>query len=275
MAPVKFDDISKTANDVVSEDYKLSGFEFKAKQKANWQGSVLTTTVDVWGKDACQTPAKLTWKFPTPFGISLFSVDKFEVDKSGKFKLEASADKAIPLAGLKLEVKSDCVDMGKASAGFTYTGIADTQLKFETKAATPEAFTAEVTRTQGPITFGARLNGASVETPDLGMRFTQGPFFGSLVLKDKYSAYSAHGYYKASDALKLAGVYDCKKSVGTFSVGLAYELSKETNLKVKVQRDKTISFSAKHELAKGLTLLGGVKYDTAKGHTYGLSLSVE
>jgi len=43
MAPVKFDDISKTAAEVLNDDFKTSGYEFKAKQKnkLGWCGGNL------------------------------------------------------------------------------------------------------------------------------------------------------------------------------------------------------------------------------------------
>jgi len=273
MAPVKFDDLAKTANDIINEDYKLTGYEFKAKQKTNWDGTVLTTTVDVVDeKTNCTAPAsKLSWKFPAPFGISIASIDKLEIDKKGKFKFEASSAKLAE--NLKMELKSDLAQ--SISGGMTYTGLKDTQMKFEASFDKPDAFTAELTHAQGPVTFGVKMKGDSLEKPDLGMRVAQGPFFGAFFFKDQYQAYSAHAHWNAAENLKLAGVYDCKKAVGTFSIGFLFELSKQTKIKAKVQRDKTLSFSVKHDLAKGFSLLGGVKYDTAKGNTYGVSVSIE
>ena len=44
---MKFDDLEKTSKEVLSDDYQTSGFQFKAKQKTSWQGSVVTTAVDL------------------------------------------------------------------------------------------------------------------------------------------------------------------------------------------------------------------------------------
>jgi len=276
MPPVKFDDISKTANEVLSDDYQTNGFQFKAKQKTSWDGAVLTSAVDLFPpKESTMTPAKLTWKFPTPLGFNLVSIDKLEMDKGGKFKLEASSDKVYK--DLKLEAKSDLVDPSKVTAGFTYTGMKDTLLKFETKAMKPGDFTCELTRTAGIATFGVKCGAANVKCPDLGVRFASGPFFCSLLAKEKVSAFTAHCFYKASNELKIAatGDYGGKKS-GQFGVGLAYDVVKGTKLKVKVQHDQSVSCSVKHELSKGFTLLAGGKYDTKKkDYTYGLQLSIE
>ena len=34
MGPVKFDDIDKTAKEVLNDDYQTSGYQFKAKMKS-------------------------------------------------------------------------------------------------------------------------------------------------------------------------------------------------------------------------------------------------
>jgi len=271
---VKFDDISKTANEVLSDDFQTSGYQFKAKQKTSFDGAVLTSTVDIFPpKDSVATPAKLSWKLPSPLGFGAFSVDKLEMDKSGKFKLEASTDKAYP--GLKLECKSDLVSASKASAGFTYTGMADTLLKCETKVTKPDDFSLEVTRAAGIATFGIKAGMQNIARPDLGVRLLSGPFFCSLYAKEQISAFTAHLFYKATPELKLACSGDYGKKTG-FSVGLAYDVMKGTKLKVKVQQDQSISCSVKHDIAKGFTVLAGGKYDTKKNeYSTGLQLSIE
>jgi len=276
MAPVKFDDISKTANEVLSDDYQTSGFQLKAKQKTSWDAAVLTSAVDLFpAKDACSTPAKLTWKLPAPLGCKAVSIDKLEMDKAGKFKLEASTDKLYP--ALKVEAKSDLADLSKVTASCTYTGVKDTFLKLETKAMKPQDFTCEVTRAQGIATMGVKCCAANIACPDIGVRLLKGPYFCSLMAKEKLSAFTAHGFYKASSELKCAASYEHggKKS-GSFSLGIAYDVLKGTKLKVKVQQDRSVSCSVKHEMTKGFTLLTGGRLDTQKmDYTCGFQLSVE
>jgi len=276
MAPVKFDDISKTANEVLSDDYQTSGYQLKAKQKTSWDGAVLTSAVDLFpAKDACMTPAKLTWKLPTPLGFKFLGVDKLEMDKGGKFKLEASTDKIYP--ALKVEAKTDLADLAKVSASCTYTGLKDTFVKFETKPAKPQDFTCEVTRAAGIATFGTKFSLANITAPDVGVRVLSGPYFCSLLAKDKFSVFTGHCFYKASDVLKCAATCDVggKKS-GQFTFGLAYDVVKGTKLKVKVQRDQSVSCSVKHEISKGFSLLAGARLETQKkDYTCGLQLSIE
>jgi len=276
MAPVKFDDISKTAASVLGDDYQEKGFQFKTKQKTSWDGAVLSSQVDLFGaKDATQTPAKLTWKLPTPLGKSFVSVDKLEFDKAGKMKIECSSDKVYK--DLKLELKSDLVDPAKVTAHCTYTGVKDLQVKLDTFPTDPAKFTAEATYAYGIYTVGAKCTADTLTAPDLGVRVLKGPYFGSLLVKEKLGAYSAHGFYKASDKLKCAATYTHGgKASGNFSLGLFYELMKGTTVKAKAAQDQSVSCSVKHEISKGFTMIGGGKYDTKKGeYTYGLQLSVE
>lgn len=276
MPPVKFDDISKTAAEVLNDDFKTSGYEFKAKQKTSWDGSVVTSTIDLFPqKSDVKTPAKLTWKLPTPLKATGFSIDKLEMDKGGKFKLEASSDKVYPK--LKVDAKSDLTDPAKIVAGCTYSGFPGTLLKFETTPLNPQAFTAEVTQIAGEATLGAKFGLSNITAPDLGARFSRGPFFSSLMVKEKLKAITAHASYQVMPELRCAATadYGGKKS-GQFGFGLAYDVIKGTKLKLKVQHDQTICASVKHDVAKGFTVLAGAKFDNQKkDYSYGLSLSIE
>jgi len=274
MAPVKFDDLSKKANEVLSDDYQTSGIQFKAKQKTGLDGAVVTTTVDLFGKEDVKTPAKLSWKFSKPMGIDAICIDKLEMDKGGKFKLEASAGKVRP--DLKLECKSDLVDPSKLVGGLTFTGIKNAQLKFETKLLKPADFTGEATYEAGIATCGIKCGKANLMCPDVGVRVLSGPVFGSILAKDKFSVFTAHCLYSMKD-FKVAATYDYggKKS-GQCSVGCSYDVAKATKLKAKVQQDQSISAGVKHEVSKGFTVLAGCKYEVKGGaYTYGLQLSVE
>jgi hypothetical protein len=277
MGPVKFDDLHKTANEVISDDFQTSGYQFKAKQKTSWDGAVITTTADLFGKDDCKTPAKLSWKFPKPLGVTQLSIDKLELDKGGKFKLEASS--AEVHKDLKIECKSDLVSMSSAVTGCTYTGLPDTLIKLETKLANAQDFSAEVTRSlpQG-LTLGVQTKGgvAGLTAPNIGLRFLSGPYFASLYAKDSFKVFTASCFYKASPTLKCAATYEYGgKKDGSCSLACVYEHSKEMVVKAKVSQDKTLHCSLKNELSKGFTLLTGAKVDSDMKMSYGLQVSIE
>lgn len=269
--PVKFDDIPKVATEVLNDDHQVSGYVLKAKQKTNYGGAVLSTQVDLFhGKDHV-TPSKLTWKWPTPLGCGYFNIDKLEVDKSGKFKLEAASTKLYP--DLKCECKSgDITDPSKMGLNYTYTGFKDTQLKLDTKALKPQDFTGEITHTRGVVTGGIKFTSKG-GAPDLGIRLTSGQFFVSLLATGKFSTHNASFFYKANPDVKIAATYQHGgKANGNCTLGVAYK----GLAKVKVTQDQTVSCSVKHSLAKGFTLLGGMSFNPQKGSkTCGLQLSIE
>eukprot|EP00930_Biecheleria_cincta_P088237 TRINITY_DN77479_c0_g1_i1.p1 TRINITY_DN77479_c0_g1~~TRINITY_DN77479_c0_g1_i1.p1 ORF type:complete len:277 (-),score=64.08 TRINITY_DN77479_c0_g1_i1:90-920(-) len=275
--PAKFDDISKKATAVLNDDYQVSGYQLKTKQKTSFDGAVMSAQVDLWGaaKDNCMTPAKLTWKLPKPLGFSAITIDKLEMDKTGAFKLEALSEKLYP--GLKVNCKSDLTDIAKITSGFTYTGLKDTQFMFDTKATAPQEFTGEITRTQGPVTFGAKLTHKNITKPDLGLNFASGPFFGALTAKEGLKVFTGACYYKATQDLQCAASYTMGgKADGNISVGLAYEIQKGLSLKAKIQQDQSVSTSVKHVVSKGFTVTAGAKYEMASGKsTYGVQLSIE
>lgn len=278
MAPVKFDDVPKAATEVLNDDYQCSGFAFKAKQKTTLGGAVATTAVDLWpGKGDVQTPGKITWKFPKPFGLSGVSIDKLEVDKAGKLKLEVSADKAAhKVADLKVETKSDLEDPMKATVGVTYTGLKNAHLKIDTKALTPQDFTAEASYKIDVATVSTKFTLKTLTAPDLGARVEYGPAIVSLMAKHKLSVFTASACFKAHANTKLACTYEHGgKSSGNFGVGLVHKLEQGTQLKAKVTQDGTVHGSVKHDLAKGFTVTKGFKYAKSGDFSWGLALSVE
>jgi len=268
---IKFDDLSKVATSVHKDDYHTSGLQLKTKLGTSFQGIALNTQVDLFsGKDA--TPSKLTWKWPKPLGFKKVFIDKLEVDKAGKVKLEASTSDVYP--GLMLEVKSDLASIDKVVAGFTYTDYKETQVKFECKATNPKDFECETTYAKDKATFGLKLNSAILKggAPDVGIRYLSGPFFCSLYAKEAFKAYNASVFYKASDAFKCAATYQHGgKGNGDFTVGLAYN----GIAKLKIDQSQTVSCSYKHTVSKGFTFLGGLSYDVKKADTkLGLQLSL-
>ncbi|CAK0890640.1 unnamed protein product, partial [Prorocentrum cordatum] len=119
--------------------------------------------VDLFGAKDVQTPAKLTWKLPTPFGCPVICIDKLELDQAGKMKLECSTDKVYK--DLKVEVKSDLVDPSKVTAHCTYTGLKGYQMKLDAPPVDPANFTAEVTYAHGPCTVGAKCSSKTLTAP--------------------------------------------------------------------------------------------------------------
>jgi len=268
---IKFDDLSKVATSVHKDDYHTSGLQLKTKLGTSFQNIALNTQVDLFsGKDA--TPSKLTWKWPKPLGFKKVFIDKLEVDKAGKLKLEASSSDVYP--GLMLELKSDLADVNKVVTGFTYTDYKDTQVKFECKATNPKDFTCETTYAKDKATVGVKFNSSILKggAPDVGVRFLSGPFFCSLYATAAFKAYNASVFYKPGDALKCAATYQHGgKDNGNYTLGVAYK----GNAKVKIDQSQTFSCSYKHAVSKGFTFLGSLSYNIQKSDTkMGLQMSI-
>merc|ERR1712051_1046556 len=94
----------------------------------------------------------------------------------------------------------DLVDAGKVTAGLTYTGLKNAQVKFECKALNPQDFTGEAMYTKDIATFGCKFNNAILKgkAPDFGVRVLSGNFFGSLVATDQFGIFNASAFYKAN-----------------------------------------------------------------------------
>merc|ERR1712004_797041 len=214
-----------------------------------------------------------------PFGCSFVTIDKFAMDKGGKFKFEASSTASQLPPGLKLECKSDLRDKSKVVAGCTYTGLKDAQVKFECKALKPKDFNGEVTYQKSGVTGGIKFTGAVLTggLPDVGLRVLHGKTFFALQAKEKLRSLDLAAHYKVCPDMRCAASYkyelgDPKKA--NLQVAVAYK-----NLyKLSLSQDKSVRASAKYDVAKGFTLLGGVQYKHgAKGNplSYGLQVSVE
>lgn len=278
MAPVKFDDISKPAADVLNNDYQCSGYQFKTKQKTSFNNVVASTAVDLWPeKSTVVTPGKLTFKIPKPFGIAGLTVDKLEVDKSGALKVETSASCCLHnVKNLTIDLKNNFKTLSTVdpNATLTYTGVADTRLQCDAPVFSPEKFAFEATRAVPHGTVGVKFGLSTLTTPDLGARFQSGPLFGSLLLTKKLQCFSAHACYKVNNELKVAGTC-CQEKALTGCVGVEYGLAPQTTLKAKAQQDQSLSLSVKHNVEKGFTVTAGCKADAQGKLSYGLSLSVE
>lgn len=266
--------------DVINDGYHCSGFQLKLKQKTNWAGAVLTTSVDVFpAKGHCKTPARLSFKLPAPLGFSAISVDKIELDRSGLGKIAATCDKAIP--GLKIECGADLTSawLPSAAFGLGYTVLTDTVVKFSSKLNCKDSALGLSTRI-GPATFGAKLKLVPVTLPELWAKLSHGAFFVAISAKDRLAVYQASCAYKVSSNLKCAAIYTHGgKTSGNFSLGVAYtaRLGKnDTALKAKVQQDTSICVALKHQLAKGITVTAGARFNFLKSDSsFGFHICVD
>jgi len=280
MTSTKFDDISKPVKDLLEEDYTTAGCQFKLKKKTGFNDAAIETVVNHG------STGHVKLKLPKPFGISAFNIDKFEFKDSGKIRVEGSttwAEKHVP--GLTLEWKKDADNVFDAvldkcdvipqnlSVGLTYTGLADTQIKAETKLADVNQFTAEVMRTVKDSKVGVKFN--SKNNPDLGFSHTQGPAFVALVARQCANV-SLNASYKIDDKTKVAAACNVHGAdQGQFAVGLERKVGEGLTLKVKVEKDRSLTKSLKYKTG-GMSLVSGVKIsDSGNSRAFGFQCIVE
>mmetsp|Transcript_38929 Transcript_38929/g.112510 ORF Transcript_38929/g.112510 Transcript_38929/m.112510 type:complete len:275 (-) Transcript_38929:119-943(-) len=273
--PTKFDDIAKPMNEVLNDDFPVGGHMLKAKQKTDGNATI-TTQVDFFSGGAA-TPAKLTWKVPKPLGLGAVSIDKLEMDKSGKFKLEVSSEKLCPV--VKFEGKTaDVQDLAKATVSLTYTGSKTILAKLETKAMKPMEVSGELTYQCPKAICGLKFSPALLQggLPDFGVRAWQGAFVGSLVAKDALGTFTGgctYTHQTDKGAMKYAATYtQSKKGPPGFALGV----SCKGLYKLKVNDQQNIFCSIKHQCSKGVTSLVGLRYNLKKGDWgYGVELNIE
>jgi hypothetical protein len=282
--PGKFEDISKTAASVLDDDFLGKDaplLQLKTKNKTNLDGANSELVVDLF-RDAskCATPAKVTLKFPKPFGFQGCSIDKLEFDQKGAVKLESTMSRSwfqfmeFPrsIDGFKLEVKADAKAGALSSLGMTYTGIKDTTVKLSTKSVPPADYEAELLRGVGDAVVGLKLNNKNL-CPNVGVSYKSGPLFVSVFAKDTFSVFTPHLSYKATDDLTIAATGDVTKQSG--SVGGVFKFG-EITAKAKIDSNKLLSCAFKKDLAKGFNFNGGFSYDLASGNSsYGAKVSIE
>lgn len=277
MAPLKFEDFSKKIKDIFGNDFAYKQ-EFKAKQKINSIGAVVTTTVELNPKkgDSVCTPAKVSLKWPKPMGLGVLNIDKFEYSPKGDFKLEAALDKSVlKVDGLELEVKSDLKDEQKVSAHANFTGIADTRLTLETKPFAQD-FTLAVARNVGPaLMIGCSLGQKNFSAPDVGLRISQSGILACLMVTEKFKTFEGFGHYAVGDALELT--LNAKQNAKglTAQAGLVYTNKiNDITVKAKVDEKGGVETVTKYSPSKGITFLLSGKYANSTPG-YGVSVSIE
>eukprot|EP00928_Gymnodinium_smaydae_P051315 TRINITY_DN34847_c0_g1_i1.p1 TRINITY_DN34847_c0_g1~~TRINITY_DN34847_c0_g1_i1.p1 ORF type:complete len:278 (-),score=43.46 TRINITY_DN34847_c0_g1_i1:159-992(-) len=277
MAPVRFDEIPRIASTVLNDEFITSGHQFRAKQKTKCNHAVFITLVDILPgkKGGLVTPVRFTCAFTKFSVLNTVRIDRIEMDKLGKLHLATSSNKIAP--GALFDCKtSDLMDPAKITASCHYTRLKDMQLRFETKLMKPQDFTFEITRSHRLAQFGLKCNQANLTAPDVGLRLAKDALFCSVLAREKFSVFTAHGSYKFHDGLRIAAAYEHGgKRSGFFSVGFAC-LIKGVVFRAKVQQDQSVCCGVKVAVSRGIMVLCGGKYDRkGKGLTYGFQLCIE
>lgn len=272
--PGKVDDISKTAGDVLKNDFQVKGYQLNAKQKTSFDDAVVTNTVDLFGKTP--TAGKINFKFPKPFGIAGCAIDKVELAADGKFGMDFSMKKDLHgVKDLTLETKASGTSPDDVKIGFNYSGIPNAVVKFETKATAPDKFTFDGLYGVGPSVIGAAFAGPTF--PTIGANFAKGDIFGSVIAKNSCSEFTLHGSYTIKPGFTVAKTYQHGgKNSGTWAIGASYKVDDTLTVRKKLESTMKASFAFKKEVVKGFSVNGGACYDiNSKETSFGCKVSIE
>lgn len=274
MAPPKFKDVAKSANDLMSNDYCFDQ-KFKLKTKTT-NGVELTSELTMKPK---AVSAKLTSKF-TPFqGIS---VDKLCVTTAGRFITEATLKDA--MEGMSLKVKAEdganqapagelCVDYKsdnlvvnssvdvvdgptlKGAATFSYEGfIFGGQLKYNT------AFDKDA--------------GASLDDYNAAVAYKGADYTASVNTTKKASQYHVGVHHKVSKDVEIATTY--AHSSKLLSIGGIYKFDDATKFQGKVASTGIVSMNCIQQVRPKVKLIASAQVNakdfSSDSHKFGLQL---
>jgi voltage-dependent anion channel protein 2 len=275
MAPPKFKDISKSANDLMNNDYCFDQ-KFKLKSKTS-NGVELTSELTMKPKGV---NAKLTSKF-TPFqGIS---VDKLCVTTAGRFITEATLKDA--MEGVSLKVKAEdgasmapagelCLDYKadnaivnlsvdvvegptlKGATAFSYEGfVLGGELKYNTSFDTKDAK-------------------ASLEDYNAGIAYKGADYTASVSTKKKATQYNVAVHHKVSKDVEVATTY--AHSSKLLGIGGIYKFDDATKFQGKVNSQGIVSANVIQQIRPKVKLIASAQVDAKNfvqdSHKFGLQL---
>mmetsp|Transcript_16042 Transcript_16042/g.18151 ORF Transcript_16042/g.18151 Transcript_16042/m.18151 type:complete len:279 (+) Transcript_16042:201-1037(+) len=275
MAPPKFKDISKSANDLMNNDYCFDR-KFKLKSKTT-NGVELTSELSMKPKGVS---AKLTSKFSPFEGIS---VDKLSVTTAGRFITEASLKNAMD--GVSLKVKAEdgasmapagelCLDYKadnaivnlsvdvvegptlKGASAFSYEGfVFGGELKYNTA-------------------FDNKDAKASLEDYNAAVAYKGADYTASLSTKKKASQYNVAVHHKVSKGVEVATTY--AHSSKLLTIGGIYKFDDATKFQGKIDSKGTVSANVIQQVRPKVKLIASAQVDAKNfaqdTHKFGLQL---
>lgn len=275
MAPPKFKDISKAANDLLNNDYCFDR-KFKLKTKTV-SGVDLTTEGQLKPKSV---GGKLTAKFKPFQGIT---VDKLSVTTEGRFITEATLHDA--MEGMSLTVKAqDGAD--KAPAGELCVNYKANNFVLD----------GSVEVVDGPTLYGAAcflyegfvLGGelkyntlfddkdgkSSLEDYNGALAYKGPDYTASISTKKKASEFHIGVHHAVSKDVEIATTYAHASKLLT--VGGIYRLDPETKFQGKVDSQGIVSVNAIQQVKPKVQLIASAQVDAknfiADSHKFGLQL---
>jgi len=251
MAPPKYKDLGKQANDILNEDFK---FEHSLELKSKLNGVEVKSTFADKGKNGLT--GEIECKKSVPFGDVTFKTDHAFAEP----KLIVENSKLV--SGLKIKATAPCLmeklmDKGLEIAPeykhdlFMLTAKADTKKK---SSAVDVAFSA------GPATAGIKTTlkaNGSVSGTEVAVQYKAGDIsvFGKYALDDKKASGSLHTSLSSDLDVAMEVSADQKTSMDLdLALGAQYKVDDSSSIKGKVDKAGIVNLCYVQKPRKDLEL---------------------
>jgi len=279
MAPPSYEDISKTANDILNNDYC---FDKKLKVKTKTANGVSLTVENVMSSSGVS--GKLTSKFQPFDGIA---VDKLGVKTNGRVFAEATLENAF--AGAQFTVSAED-GAGKSPAGSLSMSYNMDSINLD----------ASLDFVRGPTLYAAGTFGydgfvlggevkyntefddsdsnSKLEDYNGSLSYVGGDFTASLSTSNKASVYGVSIHHNVSADTQIATQFDfnSKDSGKVLTLGGIYTVDSETKFQGKIDSNGIVSSNWIQQVRPQVQLIASAQVDAKNfqgdSHKFGLSL---
>jgi voltage-dependent anion channel protein 2 len=278
---VLYKDISKTAEDLLKDDYDYSR-KLKIKSKAS-NGVSFTTEGDMGSNKAIL--AKLTGGFTHQSSGIVFK--KLQVTTQGRIITEAELPNVFT-KGLKLSLKMEDGSVAK-NANAKRVGVFGAEyvrnaFSFDTQVDASANVRASGVYGYENILFGAQaafsVDKSAVTDHNVALSYAGGDFGAALQTKKKFNALSASFFHRLSKDTIYSAVfdYDLKSGSNHLTVGGRYNADAVTSYGGKVESDGHVSLVLVQKIRPFLALTTSAHIDAKNfdgdAHKFGIGLTL-
>ena len=279
-----FKDISKTANDILNDDYNL---KTTLKVKTKTANGVTFTTEGAMGSNKAIL-AKLSSSFThKPTGVN---ISKLQYTTHGRMIGEASLNNAL-FEGLKLSFKAEDGAL-KNAAGVKYkpAGKIGAEYKAANFSATADAdFANNAVSATGVFgyenfVFGGQaainVEKSAVSDQNVALSYSGADFHASILTKKNFGVVSASMDHKACTDFVYAAIldHDVKSQANSLTVGGRYKSDAETTFCGKVNSEGIVTLACVQKLKPMVTMTTTAQIDAknieGESHKFGMGLTL-
>lgn len=280
MAPLKFKDVSKSANDLLTKEYC---FDRKFKLQTKTANGVQFTTEGTLIPNKA-TSGKLTAKFKPFEGIS---VDKLCVTTAGRFQLEATLENALEGASFTVNAEdgankapAGAVSMKYANDSFTLNSSVDIVDGPTLYSAGTFGFEGFVLG--GEVKYNTQFDDKdavpSLKDYNAALAYTGPDYTVSLNTKKKASEYNLAVHHAVSKDVQVASTFSLAPSSGNklLTLGGIYTIDRDTKFTGKVDSNGLVSSNFIQTVRPAVKLIASAQVDAknleSNSHKFGLQL---